>query len=157
MGVSIKSCSHSTIATTIFLSCHHGWAHNIIGANCIFPILYWIRLIKRISWISTRATQVWMKAIKNFSVSPTESWLFGVIFLMYGFWSSVGWKFKPHKKSIFQNNWQEIKFCELEVFLLLRTLLFWLLHVPATRMMMSFLQHHITSHRYGCLATLFLL
>ena len=56
-----------------------------------------------------------------------------------------------------QNNWQEIKFCELEVFLLLRTLLFWLLHVPATRMMMSFLQHHITSHRYRCLATLFLL
>ena len=42
---------------------------------------------------STRISQAWLKVTENFSMSPTHSWLFGVV-VMTPDWESVGCEFK---------------------------------------------------------------
>ena len=69
----------------------------------VFPILYSIRLIRRISWTQLEPIKHGLKANEDFSVSPTHSWLCGVIVVMPG-WYSVCCELKAHKGSFLVRN-----------------------------------------------------
>ena len=63
------------------------WCSGFIRVS---PILYWI---SRIRWIQLEISQVWLKVTESFYVSPTHSWLFGVM-VMTPDWISVGCEFE---------------------------------------------------------------